>query len=71
MGNAGAPVQFYLRLRLQPPGRRVLFPKGSGSLMQNGLAEGVSANLGRWITSRELGLDLEGTETVRDRGRWI
>jgi hypothetical protein len=33
--------------------------------------EGVFANLGRWITSRGLGLDLECAETVRSVDRRI
>jgi hypothetical protein len=69
MGNAGAPVQFYLRLRLQPPGRWVLFPKGPGYLMQNGLAEGVSRVFSRRITNRRSRLEVAYAEPVCNLSR--
>jgi hypothetical protein len=40
MGNAGAPVQFYLRLRLQPPGRRVDILESQGLFRNSATVKG-------------------------------
>jgi hypothetical protein len=48
-----------------------LFIKTLRASLQNRLVEGVFANLGRCITSRGLGLDLECAEMVRSVDRQI